>query len=290
MKKPFFTGVCTALVTPFLSGEVNYPMLERLLRYQMDAGIRCVVISGTTGEAPTLSDGEKLELIRRAKEFVGSDCLIIAGTGTNCTEHSVALSRAAEAVGADGLLLVSPYYNKSTPDGLIAHYSAIASSVHIPCILYNVPGRTGQDIPMEVYKALSQVPNITGVKEASGDVVKVSRILNRCPSLTVWSGNDDSAVASVALGAKGVISVLSNVAPEMTVAMMNAALDGDFDTASALHNQLLPLMDALFCQVNPVPVKAAMKLMGFDCGGCRLPLGTLDPGKADKLKELLPLR
>ena len=143
---------------------------------------------------------------------------------------------------------------------------------------------------MEVYKALSQVPNITGVKEASGDVVKVSRILNRCPSLTVWSGNDDSAVASVALGAKGVISVLSNVAPEMTVAMMNAALDGDFDTASALHNQLLPLMDALFCQVNPVPVKAAMKLMGFDCGGCRLPLGTLDPGKADKLKELLPLR
>jgi len=290
MNKPFFTGVCTALVTPFLGGEVNYPMLERLLRRQMDAGIRSVVICGTTGEAPALSDGEKLELFRRAREYVGDSCQILAGTGSNCTEHSVALSAAAEAVGADGLLLVSPYYNKSTPDGLIAHYSAIASSVHIPCILYNVPGRTGQDIPLEVYEALCKIPNIAGVKEASADVVKVSRIITRCPSLSVWSGNDDNAVASVALGAKGVISVLSNVAPEMTVAMMSAALDGDFDTAAALHNQLLPLMDALFCQVNPVPVKAAMKMIGFDCGSCRLPLGTMDPAKAEKLKDLLPLR
>lgn len=290
MTKPFFTGVCTALVTPFLGGEVNYPMLEQLLKFQMDAGIRDIVICGTTGEAPTLSDGEKLELIRRAKEYVGDGCRIIAGTGSNCTEHTAALSIAAEAVGADALLLVSPYYNKANPDGLIAHYSTIAAAVHIPCILYNVPGRTGLDIPLDVYEALDKIDNIVGVKEASGDVVKISRILRRCPSLSVWSGNDDNAVASVALGARGVISVLSNVAPKKTVAMINAALDGDFDTAAALHSQLLPLMDALFCDINPIPVKSAMKMVGFDCGSCRLPLGTLPPEKTGKLKASLPLR
>ena len=188
------------------------------------------------------------------------------------------------------MLLVSPYYNKSTSDGLIAHYSAIASAVHIPCILYNVPGRTGQDIPISVYEALKSVPNIIGLKEASGDAVKVSRIRCRCPELDIWSGNDECAVASIALGAKGVISVLSNVAPEMTVAMVNAALDGDFDTAAELHTRMLALMDGLFSQVNPVPVKAAMKMIGFDCGSCRLPLGSLDAEKAKELKALLPLQ
>lgn len=288
--KPFFTGVCTALVTPFIRGEVNYPMLERLLQSQLDAGIRAIVICGTTGESPTLADGEKLEMFKRAKEYVGDRCKIIAGTGSNCTEHAIRLSRAAEAVGADGLLLVSPYYNKATPEGLFAHYSAIAAAVGIPCILYNVPSRTGVDIPVEVYRKLSRIPNIAGVKEASSDIVKIARILCECPGFPVWSGNDDQIVPVMALGGSGVISVLSNVAPEKTKAMADAALDGDFDTASSLQLRLLPLIRALFSEVNPIPVKAAMKELGFDCGNCRLPLTPMGEENLKKLKAVLPLR
>ena len=288
--KPLFTGVCTALVTPFLNGQVNYPMLERLLQYQMDAGIRAVVICGTTGESPTLSDSEKLLLLQRAKEFVGDHCLIIAGTGSNCTEHAVALSRAAQDTGVDALLLVSPYYNKATPEGLYRHYSAIAASVDLPCILYNVPSRTGVDIPVEVYGKLSRIPNIVGVKEASSDIVKVARILSECPGFTVWSGNDDQIVPIMSLGGCGVISVLSNVAPVKAKAMADAALDGDFDTASALQLQLLPLIRALFSEVNPIPVKAAMAEIGFDCGPCRMPLTSISPGNLERLRSLLPLR
>ena len=289
-EKPFFTGVCTALVTPFIRGEVNYPILERLLQAQLDAGIKAIVICGTTGESPTLSDCEKLELFRRSKEFVGDSCKIIAGTGSNCTEHAIYLSQAAENLGVDGLLLVSPYYNKATPAGLFAHYSAIAASVQIPCILYNVPSRTGVDIPVEVYRSLSRIPNIAGVKEASSDIVKVARILSECPDFPVWSGNDDQVVPVMALGGSGVISVLSNVAPEKTNAMTEAALDGDFDTAADLQLKLLPLIRALFSEVNPIPVKAAMKELGFDCGICRLPLTTLSPENLDKLNAVLPLR
>lgn len=289
-EKPLFTGVCTALVTPFLRGEVNYPMLERLLQAQMDAGIKAIVICGTTGESPTLSDPEKLELFRRSKEFVGDQCKIVAGTGSNCTEHAVCLSQAAQALGVDGLLLVSPYYNKATPEGLFAHYSAIAAAVELPCILYNVPSRTGVDIPVEVYRSLSRIPNIAGVKEASSDIVKVTRILCECPGFPVWSGNDDQIVPVMALGGSGVISVLSNVAPEKTKAMADAALDGDFDTAAALQLRLLPLIRALFSEVNPIPVKAAMKELGFDCGNCRLPLTPMSEENFRKLREALPLR
>ena len=289
-EKPLFTGVCTALVTPFLRGEVNYPMLERLLQAQLDAGIKAIVICGTTGESPTLSDPEKLELFRRSKEFVGDQCKIIAGTGSNCTEHAVCLSQAAQALGVDGLLVVSPYYNKATPEGLFAHYSAIAAAVHIPCILYNVPSRTGLDIPVEVYRSLSRIPNIAGVKEASADIVKIARILCECPGFPVWSGNDDQIVPVMALGGSGVISVLSNVAPEKTKALTDAALDGDFDTAAALQLRLLPLIRALFSEVNPIPAKAAMKELGFDCGNCRLPLTPLTEENFRKLREALPLR
>ena len=289
-EKPLFTGVCTALVTPFLRGEVNYPMLERLLQAQLDAGINAIVICGTTGESPTLSDCEKLELFRRSKEFVGDQCKIIAGTGSNCTEHAVCLSQAAQALGVDGLLVVSPYYNKATPEGLFAHYSAIAAAVQLPCILYNVPSRTGVDIPVEVYRSLSRIPNIAGVKEASSDIVKVARILCECPGFPVWSGNDDQIVPVMALGGSGVISVLSNVAPEKTKAMADAALDGDFDTAAALQLRLLPLIRALFSEVNPIPVKAAMKELGFDCGNCRLPLTPMSEENFRKLREALPLR
>ena len=288
MKTPLFTGACTALVTPFLNGKVNFPMLETLLMRQAEAGIRAIVICGTTGESPTLSDEEKITLFQQAKEITGNGCAILAGTGSNDTAHAVALSRAAEEVGADALLIVSPYYNKATPDGLFAHYSAIAASVHIPVVIYNVPSRTGVDIPVSVYQKLSRIPNIAGVKEASTDITKIARIKAACPAdFAVWSGNDDQTVPVMSLGGQGVISVLSNVAPVETQAMAQAALAGDFDTASALQIELLPLIELLFCEVNPIPVKAAMKLIGYDCGDCRLPLTPMRAENRRKLEELL---
>lgn len=288
MKHPFFSGVCTALVTPFLKDTVNYPMLEQLLRRQYDAGIRALVICGTTGESATLTDEEKLTMFRYAKKSGPEDLRIIAGTGSNSTAHAIALSQAAQDAGADGLLVVSPYYNKATPEGLYLHYAAIASSVQIPVILYNVPSRTGVDIPVEVYRRLSKIPNIAGVKEASSDIRKIARIRSQCPDhFTVWCGNDDLAVAAMALGAKGLISVVSNIEPEITDSMIGAALDGDFDTATALQLSLLPLIDALFQEVNPIPVKAAMAMIGYDCGGCRMPLCGPSENTAALLKDLL---
>ena len=288
MKKPLFTGACTALVTPFENGKINYTMMDRLLARQMDAGIEAVVVCGTTGESPTLSDPEKLELFRHCKEYTGDKCQIIAGTGSNSTEHAVTLSQAAEDTGIDGLLVVSPYYNKATPSGLVEHYSTIAGAVHIPIILYNVPGRTGVDIPVSVYQQLSRIPKIAGVKEASADITKIARIKAACPSeFAVWSGNDDQAVPVMSLGGAGVISVLSNVEPLKTQAMAKAALDGDFDTAAALQIELLPLIELLFCEVNPIPVKAAMKLIGFDCGDCRLPLTRMTDVNFKRLAEYL---
>lgn len=288
MKNPLFTGVCTALVTPFLDGKVNYPMLDMLLRRQMDAGISAVVVAGTTGEAPTLSDDEKRELIQRAKDYAGDACVIIAGTGSNSTEHAIALSRDAEDAGADGLLVVSPYYNKATPDGLVAHYTAIAHSVSIPIILYNVPSRTGVDIPVSVYRRLAAIPNIVGVKEAASDITKITRIRRECPKdFAVWSGNDEQIVPAMALGAKGVVSVLSNLCPIETRLMADAALDGDFDTAAGLQVELMGLIDLLFCEVNPIPIKEAMGLIGYDCGHCRLPLTSLTRENRKKLMEYL---
>ena len=230
---------------------------------------------------------EKLELFRRAKAYVGDSCLIIAGTGSNCTEHAAALSRAAEGAGADALLVVTPYYNKATPEGLLAHYSAVAGAVHIPVIAYNVPSRTGVDIPVEVYDRLSRIPNLAGVKEASSGISKIAKLCAACPDFPVWSGNDDQAVAVMSLGGQGVISVLSNVAPVETQAMAQAALAGDFDTAAALQAELLPLIELLFCEVNPIPVKAAMQLIGYDCGGCRLPLTPMSEENLEKLKKYL---
>lgn len=288
MKKPLFTGVCTALVTPFLGNEVNYPMLEQLLARQIDAGIRAVVICGTTGEASTLTDQEKLEIFRRAKSYVGSDCLIIAGTGSNNTAHAQHLSMQAQKCGVDALLLVSPYYNKANPDGLVRHYTTVSQTVDLPIILYNVPSRTGVDIPVSVYERLMGQQNIAGVKEASTDITKITKIRRVCGGrLPIWSGNDDQITPVVSLGGAGVISVLSNVVPLETRMLTEAALDGDFDTASALQAELQPLVDALFSDVNPIPVKAAMKLIGFDCGDCRLPLGSIDSEKLKVLEKVL---
>ena len=288
MNKPLFTGVCTAMVTPFLEGKVNYPMMEQLLKRQIEAGVSAVVIAGTTGESPTLSDDEKIALVHRCKEYVGDQCLIIAGTGSNNTVHSIHLSIGAEKAGADALLVVSPYYNKATPNGIIMHYLSICHAVSLPVIVYNVPGRTGLDIPVSVYHELSKIPNIAGVKEASSDITKVARIRNTCGNdFSIWSGNDDQIVPAMALGAQGVISVLSNVKPEETKSMCDAALDGDFDTAASLQCTLLPLIEALFSEVNPIPVKAAMNYIGYDCGDCRLPLCSMTGENFEKLKQLL---
>ena len=287
MNHTYFSGTCTALVTPFLDGQVNYPMMEQLLRRQLDAGIRNFVICGTTGEASTLTDEEKLTLFRRCKAFVGKDAAIIAGTGSNSTVHAVSLSAAAEDCGVDGLLVVSPYYNKATNDGLIAHYRSITEAVRIPVIAYNVPSRTGLDIPVEGYKALCRIPHFIGVKEASTDIRRFAKIRAHSPGLQVWCGNDDMTVAALALGACGLISVLSNVLPELTDAMVSSGLDGDFDTACALQCRLLPCCEALFSQVNPVPVKAALACLGYDCGGCRLPLTEASPETKENLRKIL---
>lgn len=288
MTKPLFTGVCTALVTPFINGAVNYPMLEQLLRRQLEARIPAVVLSGTTGEASTLSDEEKLEMIRRAKIYTQDRCLIIAGTGSNCTSHAVNLSMQAEAAGADALLLVSPYYNKANPQGLVAHYSAIASCVHIPCIIYNVPARTAMDIPVAVYEELANLPNIAGVKEASTDICKITQIRTACPAqFNIWTGNDGHITPAISLGAKGVISVASNIFPALTRDLCCAALSGDADSAFSLQQALQPLIDGLFCDINPIPVKSALKMIGFDCGPCRLPLTELSDEKKQLLKKLL---
>ena len=284
MKNPLFTGACTALVTPFHNGKVNYPMLELLLRRQMEAGIRAVVIAGTTGEAPTLSDEEKIQMFRFSKEVCGDDCMVIAGTGSNSTAHTITLSQSAQNAGADALLLVTPYYNKATPAGLTAHFSAAAAAVEIPIILYNVPSRTGLDIPLPVYEALSRIPNIVGVKEASTDVAKITRLRNLCPDFTVWTGCDEMTAPVMSLGGKGVISVVSNILPVETQALAQAALAGDFDTAADLQCRLQPLIDLLFCEVSPVPVKAALALLGLDCGPCRMPLGDISEGNLLKLQ------
>lgn len=288
MDKPFFTGVCTALVTPFFHSEINYPMLEQLINRQIHAGIQSIVLAGTTGESAALTDDEKIELISKGKQYASNQCTIIAGTGSNSTQHAVSLSIRAEQAGADALLVVSPYYNKATSDGLIQHYCAIAKSVNIPIIVYNVPSRTGMDIPVAVYQKIAEIPNVVGVKEANPDIAKILEIRSACPEkFSVWSGNDFNTVPIMSLGGKGVISVLSNIYPELMIAMVNAAQNGDYTTAAALQIKLQPLVRALFSQVNPVPVKAAMKLIGYDCGDCRLPLTAANAAIVKGLESLL---
>lgn len=284
MNELLFSGVCTALVTPFYNDQINYPMLEQLLYRQINAGIKAVVIAGTTGEASTLSDYERLTLFRKAKEYAGNTCMIIAGTGTNSTLHTVELSVAAEKTGANALLVVCPYYNKPSPDGIFAHYAAVSESVQIPFIVYNVPGRTGTDISETLYRRLCTLPNFAGIKEASSDITKITRTLALCgKDVPIWSGNDSMTTPVISVGGKGIISVLSNLIPKQVSAMTDAALDGDFDTAAFMQHSFQRLIDLLFCEGNPAPVKEALKIMGFDCGECRLPLSPISHENRKKL-------
>lgn len=286
MKKRLFTGLCTALVTPFLDGEVNYPMLDVLIRRQIRAGVRAIVLCGTTGESATLSDEEKLHIFRRGVQAAGGACKIIAGTGSNDTRHALELSRQAQRCGVDGLLVVTPYYNKATQSGLVKHYGMISDGVDIPVIAYNVPSRTGVDMGVDTCRELAKMPKMQGIKEASPDIVKTARIIAECGlDLPLYSGNDDHTVAVMALGGQGVISVASNVAPLKMNAMVTAAMNSDYDLAALMQRKLLPLTDLMFCQVNPIPVKAALRAIGYDCGACRMPLDGLSPENQRRMDD-----
>ena len=272
MKKTIFTGVGTAIVTPMNSdGSINYDEFGKLIEFQIANGADALVVCGTTGEASTMPDEEHLECVGYAVKKVAHRVPVIAGTGANDTAHGIRLSAAAEKLGADALLQVTPYYNKASQRGLVKHFTAIANSVKIPIILYNVPSRTGCNISIDTYKELAKVPNIVATKEASGNMSLAAEIA-AYTDLDIYSGNDDQVVPMMSLGAKGVISVVSNIAPDVMVKMSHLCLDGKFEEASKIQIQYMDLIDALFCEVNPIPVKAAMNLMGMEAGPLRLPL------------------
>lgn len=288
MKKPVFEGLATAIVTPFKNGTIDIPTFEMLLDAQLAANVDAIVVCGTTGESATLSAQEQLALIAHAIQYTAGRCKIIAGTGSNDTAHAIDMSRAASSMGACAVLVVTPYYNKCTQAGLIAHYTAIADAVSCPVICYNVPSRTGVDMTLETYQALSKHPNIQGVKEAGGSPAKIAKTIETCADdFFVWSGNDDEAVCAMALGAKGLISVLSNVRPKKTLAMLRACQQNDFRRAGTLQRELMELIGALFCVVNPIPVKKALELEGIPVGNPRLPLTAFPAEKLPLLKAAL---
>ena len=288
MKKPVFEGLATAIVTPFKNGTIDIPTFEMLLDAQLAANVDAIVVCGTTGESATLSAQEQLALIAHAIQYTAGRCKIIAGTGSNDTAHVIDMSRAASSMGACAVLVVTPYYNKCTQAGLIAHYTAIADAVSCSVICYNVPSRTGVDMTLETYQALSKHPNIQGVKEAGGSPAKIAKTIETCADdFFVWSGNDDEAVCAMALGAKGLISVLSNVRPKKTLAMLRACQQNDFRRAGALQRELMELIGALFCVVNPIPVKKALELEGIPVGNPRLPLTAFPAEKLPLLKAAL---
>lgn len=274
MKKPVFTGAAVAIITPMKAdGSVNYEELGRIIDDQIANGTDAIVICGTTGESPTLDHGEHLECIRYTVEKAAHRVPVIAGTGSNDTAYAVKLSQAAEQAGADALLLVTPYYNKSSQAGLIAHYTAIATAVSLPCILYNVPSRTGCNLTPATLAELAKLPNINAVKEASGNISQVAEIAALCgDALNIYSGNDDQIVPLLALGGRGVISVLSNVAPRQAHDICALWFAGKTQESLALQLKMLPLCKALFADVNPIPVKWAMNRLGWQAGECRLPL------------------
>lgn len=274
MKNTIFTGAAVALVTPFFEdGSVDYDSLARIIDDQIAHGTDALVIAGTTGEGSTLTEEEHMEVIRFSVEHTAKRVPVIAGTGSNDTACCIRLSMAAKEAGADALLLVTPYYNKTTQRGLIAHYTYVADTVDMPIILYNVPSRTGMGIALDTIDTLANHKNIVAIKEASGNISFSAQVLERCGDrIDVYSGNDDQTVPMMAIGAKGVISVLSNVIPQETHDMAQAMLDGDLKKAAALHTKYLNLMNDLFIEVNPIPVKEAMNLMGMNVGPCRLPL------------------
>lgn len=284
MKKPVFTGAAVAIITPMhQDGSIHYDALRQIIEDQIAHGTDAIVICGTTGECSTMTDQEQLATIKFAVDTVAHRVPVIAGAGSNDTAHGCALAAGAAASGADALLMVTPYYNKTSQAGLVAHFTAMAEAGGIPVILYNVPSRTGVNIKPETVKKLSEHPLINGIKEASGNIAQVAQIAALCgDELNIYSGNDDQVVPLLSLGGKGVISVVSNIAPTLVHDCCKAWFDGDTAEARRLQLEMLPLSDAMFCDVNPIPVKYAMNLLGWEAGKCRLPL--VEPGDAQKAK------
>lgn len=285
-----FTGAGVAIVTPFNEdGSVDYDSFRKLIEFQVENGTDCIIVCGTTGEASTLTHEEHLECIRFCVEVVNKRIPVVAGTGSNCTETAIYLSKEAEKYGADGLLLVTPYYNKATQKGLIAHFTAIADSVSIPIILYNVPSRTGVNILPETAVALAKnVENIVAIKEASGNISQIAKLAALADGcIDIYSGNDDQVIPILSLGGKGVISVLSNVAPRETHDMVAKYLEGDVKGALDIQLKAISLCDALFCEVNPIPVKKGVALMGYCNGKLRMPLTDIEEANEAKLTKAM---
>lgn len=284
MRKPLFTGSAVAIVTPFHDKGVDYPALKELIEFQIQGGSDAIVICGTTGEASTMPDEEHIDVIRFAVDTVNKRLPVIAGTGSNDTRHAIELSKAAEAVGSDGLLSVTPYYNKATQKGLYQHFKMIAENVNIPIVLYNVPSRTNLNINLETMKALSQVENIVAVKECN--LGQVGDVVNACgEDFTVYSGDDNMVLPVLSLGGKGVISVMANIIPQDTHDMVAKFLAGDIQGSIQLQLKTLNLIKALFSEVNPIPVKAAVNLLGFQAGQCRMPLTELSEEHMELLRN-----
>ena len=288
MKQPVFTGSGVAIVTPFTSDGVDYAALSDLLEFQLANGTDAVIVCGTTGEAATMTAAERARTIETAVRTVDGRVPVIAGTGANCTETAAAQSREAVALGADAVLVVTPYYNKATQRGLVRHYQAVADAVTRPVILYNVPSRTGVKCAAETYAALSAHPNIAGVKEASGDFALIQKTRELCPEdFYIWSGNDDETAPIMLLGGVGVISVAANVAPAAMAGLTHACLKGDFVTAGRLQLRLRKLCEALFWEVNPIPVKTALALMGRCREILRPPLCEMEEDVRERLRAVL---
>lgn len=288
MKKEIFMGVGTAIATPFTEDGINYDAFDNLLDDQIRAGVSAVIVCGTTGESATMGEEEKKDFVKYAISKASGKIKVIIGTGSNNTMSAIKMSKYAEEAGADGLLVVTPFYNKTTQDGLVAHYKAIASSVSIPIILYNVPSRTGVNILPETCHKLSQVDNIVGIKEASGDISQVAKIANLCgEDFSIYSGNDDQVIPILSLGGNGVISVLSNVMPEYTVSMIDNFWNGNVYEAGRMQVEIMDMVEALFCEVNPIPVKYALNEMGYDFGTPRLPLVELSDKGKEKVDKVL---
>ncbi len=288
MKPILFSGVGTAIVTPFLGEGIDFHCLGALIEFQIAQGVNAIVICGTTGESVTLSEQEQEDCFAFAVEKCNGRVPVIAGCGSNCTAHSIRLCRAAQAAGADGLLLVTPYYNKATPAGLIAHYTAIADAVSLPILLYNVPTRTCVDLSPTVCATLAEHENIVGIKEASADLAKVQRILSACPDgFSVYCGDDTLLLPYLAVGARGVISVASNLVPSEVGHLYETYSRGDVIAAAREQAHLFPLFEAMFCEVNPIPVKTALSLLGLCSAQMRLPLCAAQAQTVARLRELL---
>ena len=286
MKKVIFKGCGTAIVTPFTENGVNFEVFGKLIEDQIKNKVDALIVCGTTGEASTMTIKEREETIKYAIKKVNKRIPVIVGTGSNATTEAIKMTKFAESVGADGALIVTPYYNKTTQDGLIAHYQAIAKETKIPIILYSVPGRTGVNILPETCKKLSKIENIVAIKEASGNISQIAEIASLCgEDLFIYSGNDDQIVPILSLGGIGVISVLSNIAPEYTHNIVQNYFDKNIEESSKMQLNAIKLVQALFCEVNPIPIKEALNLLGYNCGIPRLPLIPMSDNKKEVLKK-----